>query len=215
MKRTTTNRAVILVRVSTKEQETERQVNELRALAASKDLQVVEVIRETGVSGTRLVQDRPGLQRALEMARAGEVDKVLVHEVSRIARRNSVAHAFIDELCDLGVSLYWHQQGIETLLPNGKRNPAAAIMFSLLAEMARAERETLVERIRSGMDEAKRNGVHVGRPAGATQSVEDAMRRHADIVRALRQGLSVRAAAAATGKSPGTVAGVRKLVLAA
>ena len=46
-----------------------------------------------------------------------------------------------------GVSLYWHAQGIETLLPSGKRNPSAAIILAVLAEMARAETDTLRERI--------------------------------------------------------------------
>jgi hypothetical protein len=40
-----------------------------------------------------------------------------------------------------GVSLYWHAQSVETLLPSGKRNPAAGIMLALLAEMARGESE--------------------------------------------------------------------------
>jgi hypothetical protein len=44
----------------------------------------------------------------------------------------------------LGFSLYWHARRIETLLSNGKSNPAASIMFSLFAEMARSERETLL-----------------------------------------------------------------------
>ena len=44
----------------------------------------------------------------------------------------------------MGVSLYWHAQRIETLLPSGKRNPAASIMFSLLAEMALNERDRSV-----------------------------------------------------------------------
>ena len=70
---------------------------------------------------------------------------MLVHEVSRLARKPSVAHTTVEELEDRGVSLYWHQQGIETLLPSGERNPAAGVMFALLSEMARAERETLVD----------------------------------------------------------------------
>ncbi len=48
---------------------------------------------------------------------------------------------FVERLEDYGVSLYWHAQGLETLLPNGKRNPGAGIMLALLAEMARAEVE--------------------------------------------------------------------------
>ncbi len=41
-------------------------------------------------------------------------------------------------------------------------------MFALLAEMAGAERETLSERIKSGLEEAKRKGHRLGRPAGAS-----------------------------------------------
>lgn len=99
------------------------------------------------------------------------------HEVSHLARRNSIAHAFVETLEELKVSLYWHQQGIETLLPNGKRNPAAAIMFALLAEMARAEREILSERIKSGLNEAKRKGRKLGRPAGSTDSPEEFLKK--------------------------------------
>ena len=198
----------ILVRVSTAKQETDRQVSELLAHAAAKGYEVVEVCREQ-VSGMADESDRPGLQRAEELARAGTVRKILVHEVSRLARRNSIAHAFIERLEELGVSLYWHQQGIETLLPNGKRNPAAGIMFALLAEMARAERETLSERIKSGLAEARRKGRRLGRPAGAAFTVKEFLSKHADITRKLKEGHSVRNTATLTGKGISTVQRVK------
>jgi hypothetical protein len=53
--------------------------------------------------------------QSLELVEAGTIEKVLVHEVSRLARRNSVAHEFIEFLEAHGVSLYWHSQAIETL----------------------------------------------------------------------------------------------------
>src|SRR4029453_16716858 len=156
---------VILVRVSTIKQETDRQISELKAYADSKGFEIVEICRET-ISGTANGDDRHGLKRAEMLAIEGRVKKVLVHEISRLARKNSVAHRFVEMLEDCGVSLYWHAQGIETLLPNGKRNPAAGIMLALLAEMARSEVETLRERIKSGLAEAKRKGVRLGRPKG-------------------------------------------------
>lgn len=52
-----------------------------------------------------------------------------------MARRNSATHAFVEELEELGVSLYWHAQNIETLLANGKRNSAAGVMFSASASV--------------------------------------------------------------------------------
>ena len=198
----------ILVRVSTLKQETDRQVTELTAHAVAKGYEVVEICREQ-VSGMADESDRPGLQRAEELARAGTVKKILVHEVSRLARRNSIAHAFIEMLEELGVSLYWHQQGIETLLPNGKRNPAAGIMFALLAEMARAERETLSERIKSGLAEARRKGRTLGRPLGSRFLKKDLLAKHPDITRRIKEGHSVRNTAKITGKGVSTVQRVK------
>jgi len=193
----------ILVRVSTRKQETDRQISELEAVADAKGWSVVETIREDGVSGSS--KHRPGLARVLDLARSKAIRKVLVHEVSRIGRRNGVVHNFLDDITDLGVSLYWHAQGIETIMDNGKRNPAAGIMLALLAEMARAEKETLVERINSGLAEARRKGKTLGRPVGSTMDGAGLLAKHPDIVRQLRAGKSIRDVAAITGKGTSTV----------
>jgi DNA invertase Pin-like site-specific DNA recombinase len=205
--------AAILVRISTNKQETQRQKHELSAVAESKGWEVVEVCEET-VSGSAGRDERPGLARIEELARAGKIKKVLVHEISRVARRPSVAHAFVETLEQCGVSLYWHAHSIETLMVSGKRNPAAAIMLALLAEMARAEKETLVERIKSGLAEARRKGVKLGRPEGSSLEAGEIVAKHADVVRALRAGQSVRNAAKITGKGASTVQRVKAALAA-
>jgi DNA invertase Pin-like site-specific DNA recombinase len=202
----------ILVRVSTVKQETSRQISELRMYAASKGYEIVEICQET-VSGNANGDERHGLRRAEALAIEGKVKKVLVHEISRLARRNSVAHHFVETLEECGVSLYWHAQGIETLLPNGKRNPAAGIMLALLAEMARSEVELLRERINSGLSEARRKGVKLGRPKGTTLDRKVFLRKHKDVLRQLKAGQSVRNAAKITGRGVSTVQRV-KLALA-
>lgn len=67
----------ILVRVSTARQETGRQVSEFRAHADAKGWNVVEVCEEVGVSGRAKETERHGLQAVEEMARAGQIKKVL------------------------------------------------------------------------------------------------------------------------------------------
>jgi DNA invertase Pin-like site-specific DNA recombinase len=160
----------ILVRVSTAKQDTARQISELRQYADGKGYDVIEVCQET-ILGSAEDHERDGLRRAEQLAREGKIKKVLVHEISRIARKNSVAHRFVETLEECGVSLYWHAQSIETLLPNGKRNPAAGIMLALLAEMARNESETLRERIKSGLALARSRGVILGRPKDTNRVV--------------------------------------------
>lgn len=201
-------KVAVLVRVSTLRQETDRQVSELLNYAETKGYEVIEICREQ-ISGNADEEQRHGLLRAQELAQSGQVEKVLVHEVSRLARRNSVAHRFVEVLEDCGVSLYWHQQGIETLMPNGKRNPAAAIMFALLAEMARAERETLSERIKSGLREARKKGRKLGRPDGSGLTKQELLKKHSDICRRLREGHSIRNTAKITGKGISTVQRVK------
>lgn len=204
---------VILVRVSSNKQETRRQISELQAYADAKRFEVVEICRET-ISGRAGEADRHGLHRAEELARTGRVKKVLVHEISRLARKNSLAHRFVETLEECGVSLYWHAQGIETLLQNGKRNPAAGIMLALLAEMARSEVETLRERINSGLAEARRKGVKLGRPEGTTLDREVFLQKHKDIVRHLKSGQSVRNTAKISGKGVSTVQRIKAALVA-
>ncbi len=94
----------------------------------------------------------------------GRIKKVLVHEVSYASRRPAIVHALVEQLEAAGVSLYWHAQGIETLMASGKRNPAAAIMLALLAE-------------------ARRKGVVLGRKVGSTMTPGAVLAARNDIVR--------------------------------
>ena len=211
-------RAVILARVSTKMQETNRQVNELKEIAESKDWNVIKIFRET-VSGAvgkpvgwEIAVERKALEDVLELAKKKKIDKVLVHEISRIARRNSDVHRFIEKLTDYGVSLYWHQQRMETLDDQGKRDSAASIMLAIWAEMARSEREILRERVISGIAEAKKRGVKFGRPKGTHESDKGFLRKHKDIVKLLESNNTMRHIREVTGKSMGTIQKVRTLV---
>jgi DNA invertase Pin-like site-specific DNA recombinase len=201
----------ILVRVSTSRQETERQVKELNDYAKTKGYLVVETFKET-INGDAEDEDRHGLRQVEELAETGKIQKVLVHEISRIARRNSVAHRFVEKLEQCGVSLYWHAQSIETLLPNGKRNPAAGIMLALLAELARSELEVLRARIKSGLVEARRKGVRLGRAPGSVLTPEQLLHKHRAVVRLLKQGQSIRNAAKLSEKSVSTVQRVKALL---
>jgi DNA invertase Pin-like site-specific DNA recombinase len=197
----------ILARVSTSKQNDDRQIHELKEHAERNGWQVIEVIREQ-VSGAS--RSRPDIERVIELARSGTVKKVLVHEVSRLGRRPGLVHPTVEKLHDAGVSLYWHSQRIETLLPDGKRNQAAGMILALMAEMAMAERETLIERTNSGLAEARRKGVTLGRPVGSTLDPADLLAKHPDICRQLRAGKSIRDVAAITGKAKGTVMAVKK-----
>jgi DNA invertase Pin-like site-specific DNA recombinase len=204
-------RCAIVVRVSTQKQETDRQISDLREVANRRGFEIVEICKEI-ISGASDADERLGLHRVLELAASGEIGHVLTTEVSRLARKNSVCHKFLEDLTELGVNLYWHTQGIDTLLANGKVSPSARIMFALMAEKARADLDELSDRIKSGLAEAKRKGRRLGRPCGSGMTNKQFLAKHKDVVKRLKEGLSVRVTAAATGKSPFTVQKVRKMM---
>lgn len=179
-------KAVALVRVSTKAQDNDRQESELREKAKQLGWEMVEVIAET-ISGNAKEEDRMGLTRAVELAQAGSIQKVMVTEITRVARRNSVTHKFVEDLTEAGVSLYWHGYGMETLLPNGKFNPMTGAMLAMMAEYGRNERELIAERTKSGLEEARRKGVTLGRPKGSVVSNEEFLEKNKAAVRLITE----------------------------
>lgn len=202
--------AIIFVRVSKKEQDYQRQLEDLRVVAQTQSVQVVAEISEK-ISGVRTNQERDGIQELLQLCRRGAIQKVLVCEVSRLGRSTVEVLQVVDELTRLGISIYVHNFGIETI-KNGKRNPVAQFMFTLLAEFARLERETLRERILSGMEEARRQGKKIGRPDGAVEEKATFLKKYGSVARNLRAGLSVRKTAKLCEVSINTVRKVKALL---
>lgn len=201
-------KGVIFVRVSKKEQDYRRQIEDLRAVAQTQSLLIVAEIAEKG-SGVKCKEERDGLQELLTMARKGEINKVLVQEVSRLGRSTVEVLHVLEELTKLQISVYVQNFGIETL-KNGRRNPIAQFMFTLLAEFARLERETLRERILSGMQEARRKGKYLGRPEGSKENKEAFLKKYPGVVRNLRLGISARKTAKICDTSINTVRKVKE-----
>jgi DNA invertase Pin-like site-specific DNA recombinase len=180
-------------------------------VAKNQSVRVVAEISEK-ISGVRTNLERDSIQELLLLSRQGAIQKVLVCEVSRLGRSTVEVLQVVDELTELGVSIYVQNFGIETL-KDGKRNPVAQFLFTLLAEFARLERETLRERILSGMDEARRQGKKIGRPDGTTEEKADFLKKYAPVIRNLRAGLSVRKTAKLCDVSINTVRKVNEYLL--
>lgn len=198
-------KAAIFVRVSKQSQDYERQIHDLTAYAERQGYTVVKTIAEK-VSGAKSNDERHGITELLSLAASGGIQKVLVTEVSRLGRRTSEVLRVLEELSDRGVSVYAQNYNLETLTPDGKRNPIASLLFTLL------ERETLVERINSGLAEARRKGKTLGRPIGTAKDNEQFLKENAPVVRLLKQDFSYRQVAKLAGVSVNTVRKVKSFL---
>jgi DNA invertase Pin-like site-specific DNA recombinase len=136
------------------------------------------------------------LNQLLQQLRRKKFDVLVVWALDRLARSLRQLLTISEECKALGVDLVSLKQNIDTTLPAGR------LTFQVLGAVAEFEREMLRERVKAGMNQARRVGKHVGRPARRRLSGADIEK-----IRLLRaQGRSVRRIAKEYGASQWMIA---------
>src|SRR5687768_8721423 len=107
-------RVAIYVRVSTKGQTVENQRRELEEIAGRSGWQVVEVYRDSGISGAKGRDKRPGFDRLMKDAIRRQFDIVAAWSVDRLGRSLLDLVETLSEMHAVGVDLYLHRQAIDT-----------------------------------------------------------------------------------------------------
>ena len=203
-------KVVIYVRVSTLAQEYDRQIDELKDYAKHMNYQVVKVFSEK-ISGAKKIADRNALSELLDYVRNNKVDKVLIYECSRLSRRIVDFLQVIEQLNELRVSLYIHQNGLETLLQDGSINPIASLVLGIIAQFNSMERSLIRSRMESGYNHFRDKGGKVGRKQGYKKSTEDMKEEYVEEIRLLKKGISLRNVAKITKTSVNTLRKLRDL----
>ena len=161
-------RVAIYCRVSTDDQDCERQERDLSAFAERADYNVVAVFKETA-SGAR--NDRAERKKVIAMAQARQIDAVLVTELSRWGRSTQDLLATLNDL---------HSWGVSVLAQNGLAFDLATstgkLMCTIMAGIATFERDLIRERVKSGLAATKVKGKKLGRPVGTRPSERKAKR---------------------------------------
>ncbi len=202
---------VIFARVSTNIQDYDRQVNELTAVASSRDWNVEAIFAEK-VSGAKKNNERTELKNMIEYVEAHKINKVIVTELSRLGRDTLQVLEVIEMLNSKGISLYIANYNIETLTAEGKVNPMSQFLITILAEVARMERKTIKERMDSGYNNYRSNGGKVGRKVGYKKSDADMLEQYAEEVKYLKKGIALRTISKLTGTSVNTISKCKALL---
>ncbi len=203
-------KAVIYARVSTSAQDYERQLEELRDYATRMGYEVVKEFSEK-ISGAKKVEERAALSDLLDYVGSHEVSKVLIYECSRLSRRVVDFLSVIEQLTEQGVSVYIHQNGLETLQPDGKPNPIAQLVLGILAQFNSMERGLIRSRMESGYNHYRANGGKVGRKEGYRKSDQEMKEQYAEQLRLLRKGYSLANVSKLTGTAINTLRKLRKI----
>lgn len=202
------HKAVIYARVSSEgdRQNTDRQVVDLQAYAATAGLEVVRVFTEKA-SGAR--DDRPVLAECLDWCCAGHADILLLSEISRLGRTVKIIVDSVDRLTKAGVCIHFQDMNVDTLLPSGEENTYATMLVTMLGLGAQMERSLIMGRLNSGRKHAMENGVAMGRKPGSVKTREQKEKEYANVIKLLKKGTSIRNTAKLCNVSPKTVQAIK------
>ena len=175
------------VRVSSLDQNPDRQIEDLKAQQAEK-------IFMDKVSGKNT--DRPELQRMLSFIREG--DTLIVHSLDRLARNLADLLTMVQDLTCRGVSVIFLNERL-SFEAGADASPTSKLMLSMIGAFAEFERSMIRCRQAEGIALAKERGVYKGRP----RSISD---ETLETVNALvEQGVPLATAAKKVGISRSTV----------
>lgn len=204
-------KVIIYARVSTKTQDYDRQLVELREYARKMEYEVVAEFTEK-ISGAKKVEERQALMELLAYVEQHKVDKVLIYECSRLSRRAVDFLSVIENLTAKRISVYILQNGLETLLPNGQPNPIAQLVMGILAQFNSMERSLIRSRMESGYNHFRQQGGQVGRKVGYRKTEEQMRADYPKEIQLLKKGLSLRNIQAITQTSVNTLRKLKNFI---
>lgn len=180
-----TPRVGLYARVSTHDQQTlPMQLSAMRDYAKRRRWAVAVEVKDVGSGATT----RPKREKLIEAARRREIDLVLVWRLDRWGRSLVDLVSTLQELNALEVGFVSLCEALDLTTPSGR---ALAGMLAVFAEF---ERDILRDRVKAGIDQARKDGKPHGRPMTAGKLVPEMKKLRKD-------GLSKRAIAKHLGIS--------------
>jgi DNA invertase Pin-like site-specific DNA recombinase len=146
----------IYLRVSTAQQTVENQRLELEKYCERQGWTIAQTYEDSGFSGSKA--DRPALNKMMQDAAKGKFDVVMVWKIDRLARSTSDLLNILTTLKGHGVDFCSTTQAIDTT------NSMGRMITAFLGAISEFERDTIIERVKCGLERAKSQGVQLGRP---------------------------------------------------
>jgi DNA invertase Pin-like site-specific DNA recombinase len=148
MKRGIKQMKLFYCRVSTEQQNEERQIKAAESLGIEKENIFID--KQSGKN-----MDRNQLKRLLDFCRKGDI--VYCESISRIARNTKDLLNIIEQLKEKQVEFVSLKESIDTTNPQGK------FMLTVFGALAELERECILQRQAEGIAVAKSKGLYKGR----------------------------------------------------
>jgi len=143
-------------RVSRTDQSTNIQEDGTAEYARCRSWVVAATYIDEGISGAEA--RRPGLDRMLADARRGRFNFILVWKSDRLFRSLRDMIVTIDDLAAMNIGFASCTEPFDTSIPSGR------LLWQVVGALGEFERDLLRERVRAGVEAARRRGRCPGRP---------------------------------------------------
>ena len=161
---------LIYARCSTRDQETDNQIAQLKVYADKQGWSIHDVIIDV-CSGGKGVKEREGLEKVFALAHRHSFDVLLFWSLDRLSREGSrKTIGYLSVLDDCNVD--WHSYAEPYISSLGIFKDA---IIAILSALAKQERVRISERTKAGLDRVRREGRRLGRPRTASDRVAQAM----------------------------------------
>ena len=113
-----------------------------------------------------------------------EIKEIIVDSIDRLGRNCADGVNVLEHFTAKGVNIYIKDQGLNTILPNGKANPTALVVFAVLSAFAQSQKEQIKEK-----------GGYTGRARGTGKTREVLKTEYKEIIdvanKLISQGTSI------------------------
>ena len=123
-------------------------------ISSNPDWEMVDIYADEGITGTS-VEKREDFQRMMQDCRKGKIDRILVKSISRFARNTKDCLAAVRELKELGVSVQFEEQGIDT------SKVSSEMVTAIMASLAQKGSESISSNVRWGVQKRMLDGTFI------------------------------------------------------
>jgi len=145
----TSRKCAIYCRVSTSEQDPDKQADLLKTFSSQQNIKVYKVYTDV-ISGVK--DSRPALNDLMFDMRKGLFNCILIYKLDRLGRSLQHLITILEELHKKNVDLIVSSMNVDTKTASGK------LLFNIMGAVAEFERELISERTKMGLKKAKNVG---------------------------------------------------------
>lgn len=127
-------------------------------ISGNPDWEMVDIYADEGITGTS-AEKREDFQRMMQDCRKGRIDCILVKSISRFARNTRDCLAAVRELKELGISVRFEEQGIDTA------RVSSEMVTAIMASLAQKESESISGNVQWGVQRRMEAGEYKIRTA--------------------------------------------------